>query len=249
MSLRLAARVGHVDHRAPAQLALDADRVVQRLRRRRIMLEPGHAARRLVEGRLRLGGLHQRDGGVAQHRVVLRGWLPPQDVEPVGVDEPVVVAPEARVQRRLAVARDVPRDADAALGLDALAHAEADAVGRPLVVGHHAVVGVAGVRHERADVHLRLELAGHGILRQVLTLFTLHRPVEQRGSSRDVPIGIPRRGARALPGRRPRTEPEESHAVVNRQRPADLPRVLPVELDRGPAALHVGEAVGFGVGC
>ena len=149
-----------------------------------------HVARRRIERRARLRRLQQGDGGVAQHRVVLRRWLPRQDVEPVRIDEGVVVPAEAGVQRGLAAARDVPREADPALGLNALAHAEADPIGGPLVVGHHAVVGVTRVRHERSDIHRRSKLAGHGILREVLVVHP-DRGIEQRRSPRDVTVGIP----------------------------------------------------------
>ena len=63
-----------------------------------------------------------------ESRVVLCRRIARQVVEPVRVDERVVVPADARVQGGLAVAGDVPRQPGARLGLDALADAEAGAV-------------------------------------------------------------------------------------------------------------------------
>ena len=116
--------VGHVEHRAPADLALHADRVVVALRRRGVALDAEHVARTIRERALRAGRQQRVHRPVDDARRVLRRWVARHRVQAVRVDVGVVVQPDARVQRRLRVAGEVPGQADARLRLDALIVAE-----------------------------------------------------------------------------------------------------------------------------
>jgi len=108
---------------------------------------------------------------------------------------------------------------------------------------HHAVVGVARTRNEASDVGVGSHFAGDGVEGDVLVVDP-RRLVEPRGPGTVVPVRHEgRRGQVGIPG----LEPQEAHAVVERDAPAGLPRVLQVRLDEIAVRLHLGKGVDLGV--
>ncbi len=238
----LEAGVGHVDHRAPAELALDADRVVVALRRRRVALDAEYGARPVGERTLRADRQQRIHRPVDDARRVLRRGVSRHRVEAVRVDVGVVVQADARVEAGLRVAGQVVGQAEARLGLDALTVAEAlRIVG--VQAAHHAVVTIPGARHEGTDVDVGEDLSRHRIERDV-DVVDARRLVEPGCLGGIVAFGDEDRGRLLrVPGR----VPQEAQAVVERQPPVGLPRVLQVELRDVALADDLGERVDFPV--
>ena len=130
----------------------------------------------------------------------------------------------------------------ARLRLDALVVAEAFRVIR-IAVGDHAVVAIAGSRNEAPDEHVRQRLIRDRIERDVRAVDD-RRLIEPRRLGRIVAVGNENRRGLA---RIPRRVPQETHAVVERQTPGRLPRVLRVELVDVALADHFGERIDLGV--
>ena len=216
--------VGHVENGPPSDVTLYASGVAVESRCLDVLVESLHRARERRPRRLQ----QRRHRPVEDLRVQLQRWVARRLPVDVAGHPRVVEDAGARTDRRLAVARQVPREPEPRLHENTGAPSRKPFRIARVRADHEAVVRIAGPGNQRANQDGRRDRASHRVARLPHAVHQ-HGLIELLSLARIVAFQRERRRGTVLLV--PMRVPREARSVVQRELARDLPGVLREPLD------------------